>query len=168
MSIPIELICAGVALLMLIIATICDLTTHKIPNWLTLPILLLGIFATCYQSQDKTKELAIFIGIFFIMGCIGVTGWGDIKCVMAIASLVGWLPAASSFVVANVFLFIRYMLFTPKEAIEEFKDNTKQLITANVKIDETKPKHIFAPFLLCGFIVSVVVLFAIQKLRGVA
>lgn len=161
-----ELIRAGIVLAMLIIATICDLTTRKIPNWLTLPALLFGVCMTGYYSPEKTKELAIFLGVFFMMGCIGVTGWGDIKCVMAVASFVGWIPATISFVVANIFLFVRYMMFTPKEAINNLKDNAKQLITANVKIDETKPKHIFAPFLLTGYVVATTVLFIIQKMEG--
>lgn len=162
-----DLICAGIALAILVVATICDLATRKIPNWLTLPALLFGVCVTCYHSPERTKELTVFIGIFFIMGCIGVTGWGDVKCAMAVASFVGWLPAAISFVVANILLFVRYMIFTPKKAFNDFKDNTKQLITANVKIDETKPKHVFSPFLLAGYVVSVIVLYIIQKMEGI-
>lgn len=158
----INLFCLGFSFLVLLIATITDCKTQKIPNWLTIPSLLLGGAITHYYYPSNLKILGIAMIVLFIMGCIGISGWGDIKCVMTIFSLNNWLIAVGMYVLAQVFLFVRYMIFTPKKALTEFKDNSKQLLSANVTIDETKPKYLLAPFLLAGYAVSISVFIALS------
>lgn len=143
----------------LLAASICDILTGKIKNYLTLPVLLAGLVYTVKFEPDNTQSLIIFLVAMFILGCIGISGWGDVKCIMALASFSGWKIAVATFVFSQVLLFIKYMIMSPKQAVREVCDNAIQVAERKVTIDRTKEKHLLAPFLLVGYIIASVVFY---------
>lgn len=143
----------------LIAASICDILTGKIKNYLTFPALLIGLVYTFKYEPDNMQSLLVFLVAMFILGCIGISGWGDVKCIMALASFSGWKIATATFVISQVLLFIKYMILSPKQAVREVQTNAIQVAERKVKIDQTKEKHLLAPFLLAGYIIASVVFY---------
>ena len=150
------------------IATICDICTHKIPNWLTFPALLAGGIITYHYFPDNIRSLSIFVFIMFIFGCMGISGWGDIKCVMAIAALNDWFVASVMYVAAQALLFVRYLVCFPNTAKKDFTDNAKQLATNTLSIDKTQPRHLLAPFLMFGYLAALSILYLITRYGGMS
>lgn len=148
--------CFVVALIFLTVATICDIKTGKIPNWLTLPSLILGTIIAYCLPRPIFIQFCLFFVAFFALGCIGIAGWGDIKCVMVVAAFTGWLSATSTFVIANIILFFSYLIFDPKSAAYKFKKEAVELFAARTKIDENKSRYALAPFLLAGYILTLI------------
>lgn len=148
-----------IAIVFLLLAMICDIATGKIKNWLTFPVLTAGLFYVLHYEPAQFKPLLLTLVAMFALGCIGVSGWGDIKCVMALSTIVGWKTSVASYLLAQVFLFVRYMIATPKQAIQEAKRSAVQLATKNVVIDKTKKKHLLAPYLLAGYICACAIRF---------
>lgn len=137
----------------LIAASICDITTGKIKNWLTFPALLTGLAYTFVYARNNLQSTIIFLVAMFILGCIGLSGWGDIKCVMALAALSDWKVAAAAFVGSQALLFIKYLILTPKQAIKDVRENAIQLSERKISIERTQEKHLLAPFLLASYII---------------
>lgn len=80
-------------LIVLLIATIIDLRSHRIPNWLVLPFLLAGIIVSFFpggigigRSLLGMLLAAAVLGIFWWLGGMGM---GDLKLCMAIGAWVG-------------------------------------------------------------------------------
>ena len=91
-------------LIVLVIATITDLRCYRIPNWLSLPFLVLGVVVSCSlhglaglgQSLGGILLAALSMGVFCWLGGMG---GGDLKLGAAIGAWVG----PSQFLTAFVF-----------------------------------------------------------------
>jgi prepilin peptidase CpaA len=91
-------------LVVLAIATVTDLRSRRIPNWLVLPFLVAGIAVNVWQHgwPGLGHSLAGFalgaaaFGVLFFMGGMGM---GDVKLMAAIGAWVG----ASQLLIAIVF-----------------------------------------------------------------
>lgn len=85
----------GVVYLAAIIAAVTDVRTGKVPNWLTVPALLVGLGLNVgFLGVDGLKAglvgTAIAISIWFVMPIIGSPlGGGDVKLLAAIGALRG-------------------------------------------------------------------------------
>lgn len=85
----------GVVYLAAIIAAVTDVRTGKVPNWLTVPALLVGLglnvgFLGLGGLKASLIGTAIGISIWFIMPIIGTPlGGGDVKLLAAIGALRG-------------------------------------------------------------------------------
>lgn len=84
----------GLLIVMLLIAVTTDLITHKIYNWLTFPMILLGLALNGWRDGGA--------GLLFALGGIGVAslalllfllagamGAGDVKLLWAVGALTG-------------------------------------------------------------------------------
>lgn len=76
------------------IAGLYDLKTNRIPNLITLPLILTGLINNTYSRgytglQESLLGIVILTSILFIPFALGGLGAGDVKLMIAIASLNG-------------------------------------------------------------------------------
>lgn len=152
----------GLSLALLVTATICDLKTGKIKNWITLPFLVGMLIYVIATKRPDLYELYVALVVWFIVGCIGISGWGDVKCCMALTVINGWQCAVCAYLAAQVFMVVKYLILSPKKALHDLKKNADSVLHNRVTIDTSKPKHIFAPFLLAGYLVYLLISFLVN------
>ncbi|HTX74945.1 MAG TPA: A24 family peptidase [Terracidiphilus sp.] len=78
----------------LIVATITDLRSRRIPNWLVLPFLAVGLGVSAWmhgwQGLGKSAEgMALGLVVFGVLHLMGGMGAGDVKLCAAIGAWVG-------------------------------------------------------------------------------
>lgn len=80
-------------LITVMVATLADLRSHRIPNWLVFPFLLAGIIVSLIPQGIGIRQSALGIlvaacvlGIFWWLGGMGM---GDVKLCMAIGAWIG-------------------------------------------------------------------------------
>ena len=118
----------GVLVLVLVAASIDDLRTSKIHNWITYPALLAGLIGHCFGGVDFHGQQIGFVGALvgmlagfgpmFIAWRAGGVGGGDAKLMGAVGALAGWEFALASmfygFVIAGlmaIFITLRRRIF---------------------------------------------------------
>ena len=72
-----------------------EIRERRIPNWLTLGGIALGLGAGLIEGdleglKDATLGLAIAGGLFLPFCLLGVVGGGDMKLMAAVGAIVGW------------------------------------------------------------------------------
>ena len=72
-----------------------EIRERRIPNWLTLGGIVLGIGAGLIEGdleglKDSALGLAIAGGMFLPFCLLGVVGGGDMKLMAAVGAIVGW------------------------------------------------------------------------------
>jgi prepilin peptidase CpaA len=80
--------------LAVIVATISDIRSRKIPNWLVVPLLLSGtVVSTAVEGWHGLEQsalgillAAVAVGVFY---CLGGMGMGDVKLCAAIGAWIG-------------------------------------------------------------------------------
>jgi prepilin peptidase CpaA len=91
----------------LVVATVTDLRYRRIPNWLVLPFMGVGLVASCWahgwhglgQSMEGFGLGALIYGIFFMLGGMGM---GDVKLVAAIGIWVGPLQLLTAMIITGI------------------------------------------------------------------
>src|SRR5260221_8538834 len=78
--------------LVVLIAAVTDLRSRRIPNWLTLPALPIGIMAQALYGDGLWQGLLGALGGFvalFALFAVGAGGAGDVKLFTVVGSFVG-------------------------------------------------------------------------------
>lgn len=145
------------SLSLLMAATVCDFKCGKIKNWITLPTILIAALVTIHTNPNDFWIGIIALGIWFLAGCIGISGWGDIKCCMALTLVNGWRIALFTYLAAQICLIAWHLVLSPKETFREIRCYIQNFLKKNVIIDNAKTKHIFAPYLLVGYLIQLLV-----------
>ena len=140
----IEFITVFLAIAVLIIATIYDKNRMIIPNWITLPIIPIGLILTAINDYTIALSNLLVIVILFFLGMTGIFGMGDLKLIMTIVSLQSFLPTIIMLLVASA-LFVYQ-----KVKIEKNLINMKRVY--DKKEQQSGTKYPFAPYMLIGYI----------------
>ena len=81
----------------IILALACywEIRERRIPNWLTLGAIVLGIGASAIEGGfdglvDSALGLAVAGGLFLPFCLLGVVGGGDMKLMAAVGAVTGW------------------------------------------------------------------------------
>ena len=82
------------ALICVSIAVVTDVRHHRIPNWLTIPMMLLGLILNgLFYGLDgffmSLKGLALGFALLFFVYLLGGMGGGDVKLLAAVGALLG-------------------------------------------------------------------------------
>jgi prepilin peptidase CpaA len=81
-------------LIVLVVATFTDLRSRRIPNWLVLPFLVVGIGVSArlhgwHGVVHSFEGIALGGGLFGILALMGGMGMGDVKLCAAIGAWIG-------------------------------------------------------------------------------
>lgn len=91
--------------LVLLIAAFTDLRSRRIPNWLTLPALPIGLIAQSVYGDGFWQGLLGALGGFvalFALFAVGAGGAGDVKLFAVVGSFVGIRNLAFVFVLVAI------------------------------------------------------------------
>jgi prepilin peptidase CpaA len=82
---------------MVILAAFFDIRQHRVPNWLTLPGVLLGIALNTFLSffamaglLYSLKGMALAFAVYFVLYLLRGMGAGDVKLMAAVGAAAGW------------------------------------------------------------------------------
>lgn len=78
----------------LIIATITDIRSNRIPNWLTLPAIIIGLCINFISAGTGgllfgIEGLLLGMGLFIVLYMLGGMGAGDVKLMGAVGTMLG-------------------------------------------------------------------------------
>lgn len=84
----------GVLLMVLMIATVTDVRSNKIPNWLTFSAAIIGLglnFINGGSAGLLSSVAGLFagMGLFIVLYALGGMGAGDVKLMGAVGAMVG-------------------------------------------------------------------------------
>jgi prepilin peptidase CpaA len=104
----------GVEVLLLILvlaAAVCDVRYRRIPNWLTLSGVVLGLGLNAFLSQSLEGRgmfkssligMGVAFGVYFVFYAMRAMGAGDVKLMAAVGAVVGWPNWFSIFVLTAI------------------------------------------------------------------
>ena len=85
---------SAIALAIALVGGMHDLLTKKIPNWLTLPAMALGLLAQIWLGGwmgglQALAGVAVAFALYFPVHFLGYMGAGDVKLLMAVGAWLG-------------------------------------------------------------------------------
>jgi prepilin peptidase CpaA len=98
-----------------LLAACRDFRTHRVPNWLTVPMFLAGwAFQYAFAGWDGVAEAAIAFGLGFgtllIVWLMGSSGGGDVKLIGALSVWMGLRMTVLVLVVSTVLVLVGTVL----------------------------------------------------------
>jgi prepilin peptidase CpaA len=162
----------------LIVSTIADLRSHKIPNWLTFPSMIVGIsFYTIFKGSEgfffSIEGVGVGIAVFMIPYLFGGTGAGDVKLMGAVGGFLGPKGVFIAFLFTSIvggiyalILLIYHGYF--RDIIKRYGSMFKALILTKRFIylpsscKKGKPKLCYGVAIALGTIISVAISIAIK------
>lgn len=141
----------------LVIGSGCfDAALMKVPNFLTFPSMLIGLGLCIYRGwwAELILRLVIMLILLFIVGPLGITGFGDLKLWMALVALQGAYAGTLIFLSGCIVLIAYVLLENPSEAFRSiFNTRRTARRVLNGKRDEiiTHGGYPLAFFILVGY-----------------
>ena len=134
-----------------------DLKDRKIPNYITFPTIILGIFL-CILSPEKDLLYAVIgLGIWFFLGALNLMGLGDVKLMMALSVLFGFHNSIYIILGACAAMFI-YCAATDRRNLKYALINLKNFLLYRTRIPtEDRPKYPFSVFITIGYLIWIII-----------
>lgn len=131
----------GIVFALLITATVTDLKSRRISNWLCLAGVVVGMGFSIY---DEKLFINIVSALLLIILLIFKVGAGDIKLLMAITLITGVKTVLYMFILGNFLLIVWYLVLYIIYKVKKIKGK-----------DTERPSKVypFAPFLLAAHII---------------
>lgn len=84
-------VCFALTVLMMLISAYTDIASRRIPNWVTLPMIVVGISLNAiYKGTGCIMDVVFIVALFFACKPINKdVGMGDLKLIMATVALMG-------------------------------------------------------------------------------
>ena len=163
---PLKLAIIVYVSLILIISSIVDIKTKKIPNWITLPAIVVGMGISFWMNwQGALMILGIFLFII-VTSSFGIYGgMGDVKLFMALIALTHWDFIPSLFI--SIILFIlTYVLIFPNTAFNSLGNVFSKIrfsmslsvlmyyLASKCKVKKKEVRDMpYAPFISMGYLI---------------
>lgn len=156
----ISIIEATATAILLLICSICDMLTERIPNKIIFPAMLISlgwcIYIFTVDAWSGGLRLLLCIAIF-AFGALDLIGLGDIKVFMALALLNPPVKTLLSIAIGAIVFVVVQVIFFPKETwsrinfsiISLQSNNTKAI--PKLKESDAKNKFQFVPCLMFGY-----------------
>jgi len=103
-----------VLLAVLLVAAVYDVRFRRIPNWITVTGVALGVMLNAFLDGPlgswfslagvwfSLRGLALGFGVYFLLYAIRAMGAGDVKLMAAVGAMVGWQDWLGIFVITAV------------------------------------------------------------------
>ena len=137
----------------MLISSHIDRRSGRIPNAVTFPAILLGL-ALCYCLCSFTYFLQCCAAILllFLAGAIGIAGMGDIKLLMSVASVSGFLPTVITLGLSAILLVLHSACVNWRGTMAELKTVVWAIGIGDLRlINRQGEKRPFAPYLAAGY-----------------
>jgi prepilin peptidase CpaA len=100
----------------LALASIIDLCTRRIPNWLSVPFLLAGLAVRCITSgaaggAGSVAGIVVAIGLFGLPCLLRGMGMGDLKLAMGVGAWIGPKQLLMAFIITGIVGGIHAVLY---------------------------------------------------------
>jgi prepilin peptidase CpaA len=131
---PINIYLLVITVICVLTAAIIDVITHKIPNWVTFPSVMLGMLVNCYLEGLQGLVFSILglvtgFLLLFVVYLLGGMGAGDVKLLCAVGALLGPKLVFCTFIwmaLAGGTLAIALIIY--KKAFSQTLSNLKTLL----------------------------------------
>ncbi len=163
----------AVLLTLVLGAAIYDVRYRRIPNWLSVGGVLIGVALNAFLYQGwpglrySLTGLLVGFGIYFVLYALRAMGAGDVKLMGAVGSMVGWENWAGIFIVTAIIggamglilVMVRKRtmktLFNVGFILSEMKSGRPAYV-ANEELDVSHPKALGLPH---GAVIAIGTLF---------
>lgn len=148
---------ATFSVLVLIMASIFDIKTRKIPNWYILCSAILALIISSFHlilfSNYRVLLRLVFVVFVFLFGSLRLIGLGDIKLIMVLAILNHPITILLSIALACICILCYAALKKPSETRLQVSSGLEILRTRNTKNALKNFCVPFAPALTIGYCV---------------
>lgn len=137
----------------LIICAVFDLKCRKVPNAITLPLMLCGLLLTALTELLLLPYKLLFASCLFFFGMTGLLGLGDIKLLMSLG--LAWKPeyALFSAALSSLFIFLHHIIRKQTGLRPLLQRSCLCLLRLRPTQERTNDNSVpFAPYLLFSYI----------------
>ena len=150
---PFPIVLIGMSAILTWISLV-DLRTHRVPNWITYPVMLVGVVRAIAFADASA---VLYWALFFSLWQIRFMGGGDAKLLMGFFGLfpdfrLAWLMAVSILVTGLPFLLFKYRhqwRTIPRTLF--FRLITRQLLPSQTEFETEAVPYAFSFCLGCAF-----------------